>query len=31
MGAPDRSARADWDQRIGRRRGPGLESGGPGG
>ena len=30
MGAPDRSARADWDQRIGRRRGPGLDTGGPG-
>ena len=30
MGAPDRSVRADWDQRIGRRRGPGLEGGGPG-
>ena len=30
MGAADRSARADWDQRIGRRRGPGLDTGGSG-
>ncbi len=32
MAAPNRSAqaRADWDHRIGRRRGPGLDPGGPG-